>query len=135
MIFLFSCLFLILIIIFILLFGESASLKATLVGKLHRFLTAKLPVLIENTTKRILGAYLYSKMMSASSFIMTERHPLVQTFYLSLITGGLVIFCIDAAPKIPNKYISEGEWIPIILTIIFTYGSFWKASTSGILNF
>ena len=131
MILMLSCMGAVLLIIFVLLFGESASLKATFIGKLHRGLTLKLPVFIENATKRLLGTYLYSKIISASSFIMNERHPIVQTFYLALITGGLIIFVIDAAPKIPNKYVSEGEWIPIIFTIVFTYGSFWKASTSG----
>ena len=61
---------------------------------------------------------------------MNEKHPVIQIFYLGLITGGLWIFGIEILPMIPNPYVSDYHLAPIAGCVIATYGCFLKASFS-----
>jgi palmitoyltransferase ZDHHC4 len=130
-------------IIFILLFGAGSAVKGTWIAKANIFLMERLPQLVElffeklgSILRRLLGESLFNYMMDSFGFIMNEKHPVVQIFYLCLITGGLLIFLFEIAPRMPNKFISDAHWyvlfirIPIILIVFSTYGCFFAASLS-----
>ncbi|KAJ3304843.1 palmitoyltransferase swf1 [Kappamyces sp. JEL0829] len=105
--------------IFILLFGESNYFKHTVVGRLHRLMTEQLPVVLERGCRACLGDYLFQKLADVSGYVMNDKHPI-----------GLWIFGSEALPRIPNKYVSEGELVPIFITVLSTYAAFIAASVS-----
>jgi hypothetical protein len=117
MFFIISAIILLALFIFVLLFGASTRCRGTSVGYAYDFFMERLPVLIESGLVRLgagikylLGDRIYNKLSGCCGFVLNEKHPIVQLFYLMLITGGLSIFFIDIAPRIPNRYVSNDHW-------------------------
>jgi hypothetical protein len=122
MILLISAIVLLALVIFILLFGASTRCRGTPVGYAYDFFMEQLPVLVEKGIvslgaglKCILGDRIYNTICGCFGFVMNEKHPIVQIFYLMLITGGLSIFFIEIAPRIPNKYVSNDHWYSLFM--------------------
>lgn len=117
--------------------------RGTILGRFHDFLTIRIPKFMEYIWTKlmigleyILGKTIYSKLEGCCGFIMNDKHPIVQIFYLILVSGGLWIFSLGVAPRIPNEYISDSHWYLITPVVVLTYGCFFVASFSdpGKLN-
>ncbi|KAI8899928.1 DHHC palmitoyltransferase-domain-containing protein [Globomyces pollinis-pini] len=118
-------------IVFVMLFGESTTFRRTPIGSLNRFLNTTLPNFSLKAIKYCLGERLYGWIGSVFGYIAHDKHPLVQFFYLFLVTGGLYVFLLDVAPEIPNPYVPKYHWWIILFVIVTTYGSFFIASKSN----
>ncbi len=77
----------------------------------------------------ILGERAYARVTWASDFLLNRKHPLVQAFYLLLLTTAVTLFLVLGFPRLtqPHWWWHVRALIP--LSIACTYGSFAVAST------
>ncbi|KND01473.1 uncharacterized protein SPPG_03274 [Spizellomyces punctatus DAOM BR117] len=122
---LFACL------VFILLFGEASFFRDGFIGRMHRGLTDSFPHYLHKTLLMICGQRVVRKLDSGSKYLLESRHPLLQIFYLSLITGCIFIFWQNAWPAIPNSHVGKIHVYTVPLMIASVYGSFILASWSN----
>ncbi|KAI8847646.1 DHHC palmitoyltransferase-domain-containing protein [Chytridium lagenaria] len=113
--------------IFILLFGQSNIFKQTFIAKIHRFITETIPNLIYYAFRCCLGR---KTVDICYSYLMETNHPLLQIFYLTLVTSCVAVFLFCAWHRIPNSRLSEIHLIIVPTAIITVYGCFFKACWS-----
>ncbi|TPX35806.1 hypothetical protein SmJEL517_g01995 [Synchytrium microbalum] len=76
----------------------------------------------------IFGTRCTQRVSDCGSAIVETRHPGLQIFYLTLITGGIGIFLYQTWHRIPNEYLGRIHLFGIPATISTVYYSFIKAS-------
>ncbi|KAJ1504575.1 palmitoyltransferase swf1, partial [Coelomomyces lativittatus] len=79
---------------------------------------------------RILGPTCVKLLLRVINWVGFERNPLVQIFFLSLLTGGIYVFYLFGWSRIPTDLVHEYHRIPIIISILQAYFSFMLASAS-----
>lgn len=117
-------------VIFTLLFGESNSFKNTFIANFYTFLTTTIP----SFSERIFGNRLCEYAISICSFLETSKHPVVQIFYLSIMTGCIIIFMTIGYPLLLDSKrinsLSDAHHFIIPLLIVNMYRSFYNACYS-----
>ncbi|KAJ3197363.1 hypothetical protein HK101_004239 [Irineochytrium annulatum] len=113
--------------IFVLLFGQSNTFRRTSIGKAHEFLTETVPHGIYLGFWCCLGE---KRVDALYKYAFEGRNPILQLFYLSLITGCIGLFLYLAWNRIPNKLLSEYHRYIIPIAITTVYFCFFKASWS-----
>lgn len=118
------------LVIFTLLFGESSTFKNTFIAKLHVILVESIPALIT----RIFGNRLCNFLSSCFIFLETSKHPFVQIFYLTIMTGCISVFLTFGYPLMldleKTSSLSGVHHLLIPLLIFNMYYSFYRACYS-----
>jgi len=116
--------------IFIMLFGPNEMFRGTIIEKIHWFIT-------EGALEYILKLYriIFRKDFSVNDNIIFKilykfRHRYVQTFYLSISTGGIILFFYTALDRLPNQYLGPIHFLIMPVVIAFIYVSFYVACVS-----
>eukprot|EP01080_Neovahlkampfia_damariscottae_P007067 gene7067-11230_t len=114
-------------LLYILLLGQSDYHKNGIVGFLNRVITT--------IPKRILnfccGMCIPGGKDAATYFedvCCNNRNPVMQIVYLTLLSVGCSIWYVLVYPSIPNRYLSSWHQYTTIITLVFNYYIFLKAS-------
>ncbi|KAI9355432.1 hypothetical protein DFJ73DRAFT_759073 [Zopfochytrium polystomum] len=91
------------LLIAVLLFGQNNFFRDSIVGKANLLLTETLPTALHRLCVKIFGERVVGYVESWLNYLFIGRHPLLQIFYLSLITGGIGVFLFFAGDKIFRK--------------------------------
>jgi hypothetical protein len=108
----------VLILVIVLLFGQLRACRYGPIGYSHRFLTVKIP-----------NCFDYLGITACLNCLQTEKHPLIQIFYLILLTGCIVLFYFSAFSRVSTA-LSPLHHILIPIAISYTYFAFYLACTS-----
>ncbi|KAI9034298.1 DHHC palmitoyltransferase-domain-containing protein [Hyaloraphidium curvatum] len=131
-IFLGSYLILLLLFVFIMLFGPTPTWKDTIVGTAYDFLTDGCFKIGDSVVRSCCGAGVADSIKGAGKWMWTSAHPLMAMFFLTLLTIGVVVFVKDGLPKLPNKNIGPFlTYTTVWPTIITVYASFFLAMFSS----
>jgi palmitoyltransferase ZDHHC4 len=104
--------------------------KLGVLARIHRFLVILLPEYALYAARRLLGIWLYGRVASCFAWLTTARHPLVQLFYITLLTVGVGIFAAKGWPRIIGDpaYLLHA-WLVVPISILGTAWSFYRACT------
>ncbi|KAJ3291004.1 hypothetical protein HK104_006371 [Borealophlyctis nickersoniae] len=116
--------------IFVMLFGQSNHFREGIVGKAYVFLTERIPEGAHKAFVWVCGQKVVDGIDRGYGWLMTSRHPLLQIFYLTLVTGGIGIFLNIAWDKIPNGSLGQIHRYLIPIVITSTYACFYIACAS-----
>ncbi|KAI9017597.1 DHHC palmitoyltransferase-domain-containing protein [Gaertneriomyces semiglobifer] len=72
-----------------------------------------------------------ARIRRASSYLMEERHPAMQIFFLSLVTGCVGLFLSEGWNRFPNRYVGSIQKLILPFLVTFVYAAFWKACRSN----
>ncbi|KAI7904871.1 DHHC palmitoyltransferase-domain-containing protein [Cokeromyces recurvatus] len=119
-------------IVFVLLFGQSPSLRHGIIGKLNYLLIEELPKGINWFLLCIIGQSNMNRLNKGWAYCCESRNPFLQVFFVSLSSSSIVSFLYNAIPHMPGPYLhSIHMYIIIPIQIISLYASYYVACTSN----
>ncbi|KAI8347635.1 DHHC palmitoyltransferase-domain-containing protein [Choanephora cucurbitarum] len=117
--------------VLILLFGESPSLKHTMIGKLHYGLTNMLPHIIHRTLLCTLGQSNLNRISKSWIYCCESRNPFLQIVFVAMSSVSILSFLYKALPHIPGPYVGDIHMLIIPVQIIGLYASYYIACTAN----
>ncbi|KAI9208649.1 DHHC palmitoyltransferase-domain-containing protein [Polychytrium aggregatum] len=117
-------------LIALLLFGHTECFNNSVLGKFQRFWTLTVPPVLIRISKRIVGERIVEGYLKYYDALTNSRHPLVQIFYLLLVTVCAGVFFRDGYHRIPNQFLSPIHRITLPLALFFVYGSYYAICNS-----
>lgn len=118
-------------LVFVLLFGESPSLRNGPLGKLNRALTVQVPKLLSWVLVHTIGQSNISRLGRGWAYCCESRNPFLQIFFVSLSSVSIVGFLYNAMPYIPGPYLSRFHYFLIPTQIISIYLSYYVACSAN----
>ncbi|TPX76196.1 phosphatidylinositol N-acetylglucosaminyltransferase [Chytriomyces confervae] len=120
--------------VFIFIFGESQYLDSSSKDQRARHIMNLSNVCNEYSTalEFVLGKTCMRRVDAFSDRMFYSRHPLIQIFYLVLVTGSVVTFLLFGWNKIPNQQVSPAHHRYLFWAVSgFCYYAFLTASWSN----
>ncbi|KAI9190189.1 palmitoyltransferase swf1 [Blastocladiella emersonii ATCC 22665] len=122
---------LIAVFIFLMLAGPSQTFRHTVVGRAHRFVSETVPAALGRVAHRVLGPRIVGWFARVAHWAGYERNPLVQIFYLGLVSLGTLMFMARAWDQIPNVSVSSAHKPFVLVSIAMAYITFFAACWSN----
>ncbi|KAI8987165.1 DHHC palmitoyltransferase-domain-containing protein [Pilobolus umbonatus] len=119
------------IVVFILLFGESPSLRNGIVGKINRWLTHSAPRGLSWILLKTLGKSNLDKMAKGWAYCCESRNPFLQTFFILLSASAISGYLYYALPHMPGPFLNEIHYVIIPIQIITLYVVYYVACTAN----
>ncbi|CAO3642888.1 unnamed protein product [Cunninghamella blakesleeana] len=113
--------------VFILLFGESPSLRHGIVGKAHKFLTTTLPKFITLILRKTLGQSNLKRLSACWIYSCESRNPFLQILFVAISMVSIAGFLVFALPHVPGIYLNPFHLVLIPIQIIWLYLSYFIA--------
>jgi len=104
------------VLIYVLLFGQSDFHRDGCVGRANRFVTGELPGLFGRVIQTVCGGPVYRCWTRFEIYCFYSRNPFLQIFYLLLVFIGLGIFLVVAYPRLPLHH-QIGAWVIVSTTL------------------
>ena len=120
-----------LVFIYVMIFGPSEFHRDGLVGRMHYFLLVTLPSSLDTIGVTLFGQGCVRRVKRAGDYVMNQANPLLQIFYMFLVTGGLSVFLSQATGRVLEGVVtSRLHAVLAPLMIFLTYYFFYVACTS-----
>ncbi|PIA14022.1 zf-DHHC-domain-containing protein [Coemansia reversa NRRL 1564] len=114
--------------VFVLVLGPNRMFRDTVVERAYVVLTETLPCYLERCLRRFeVGEALAGRAEHVWGALFGRRNPLFQITAVVLYWAGLAAFFTQAAPFIPNRYVTAWQWIPICATLVANIGFYTAA--------
>jgi len=122
-----------LLFIYVMLFGQSEYHRRGIVGYIHYFISYIIPDVSERIALKVLGRANVNRIKGLGDYLMNQSHPLLQIFYLFLVTAGATVYISQGWERIAagGKYVHPIHAITSPLMILFTYFCFYIACVSN----
>ncbi|KAK6537287.1 palmitoyltransferase swf1 [Orbilia ellipsospora] len=91
-------------IVFVALFGHVPALRKTPIGWGHAFIWKTLPRLFTRFDIAITGGLMVRSIKGLFNYLMYDKHPLIQLFYLGMVGGGQYLFYLGAWPRLWSTF-------------------------------
>ncbi|KAI8886984.1 zf-DHHC-domain-containing protein [Backusella circina FSU 941] len=117
-------------IVFILLFGQSPSLRHGPIGSLNVVLTEKLPSAISKVLLFTLGQHNVRRISKAWHYCCESRNPFLQIFFIGLSGASIASFLYYALPHMPGPYLHRIHYVIIPIQIVSIYTIYYIACTA-----
>ncbi|EPS41121.1 hypothetical protein H072_5001 [Dactylellina haptotyla CBS 200.50] len=91
-------------VVFVALFGHVPALRKTPIGWGHAFIWKTFPGWFTKMDIKLTGGLLVRSVKNLFNYLMYEKHPLIQLFYLAMVTGGLYLFYLGAWPRLWSTF-------------------------------
>lgn len=120
-----------LLFIYVMIFGPSEFHRDGLVGKLHHHVVITLPNLTGTIATKLFGQSCVRRGKSCVNYVINESNPLLQIFYLFLVTGGCLIFLLQGYGRcLEGTKTWQGHAVVAPLLMALTYYWFYVACKS-----
>lgn len=86
-------------VLYICMFGGSST---GVIGTLHHFLTAGVGGCVRRVLGKCFGKRCFSCMEKVEDYCCWRPNPLLQLFYLGLMSGGFALYWMHSLPQMPN---------------------------------
>ncbi|KAI9340841.1 DHHC palmitoyltransferase-domain-containing protein [Obelidium mucronatum] len=116
--------------VFLFIFGESKMFRGTFIHQAYILLTEILPQKAYRLLGYVIGPVLMGHLERWTNSLFYKKHPLMQGFYLFLVTGCICLFLIFGWPKAPNAYVTPLDQFFFVAVSAFTYFAFFRACWS-----
>jgi len=117
----------------VLLCGQSETFRHGPLGRVHAWLTVRLPRALAAGLRRVCGARVANAASSCIDYTTNQRNPFLQLFFLGLLLGGIAAFCYSALPYVldpAHRYVHPLHRLVIPLAIGASLLSFYLACRS-----
>ncbi|KAI9485919.1 MAG: DHHC palmitoyltransferase-domain-containing protein [Benjaminiella poitrasii] len=119
-------------IVFVLLFGQSPSLRNGILGKLNYALIEELPKGISWILLNTIGQNNMNRINKSWTYCCESRNPFLQIFFVGLSSLSIIGFLYNALPHMPGPYLHLiHQYLIIPVQIISLYASYYVACTSN----
>ncbi|KAI9218557.1 DHHC palmitoyltransferase-domain-containing protein [Blastocladiella britannica] len=118
------------VVLFLMLLGPSARFKGTIIARAHHMLTTTIPSALLRLVVLVAGQRTVDRINSVLQWAGYERNPLVQLFYLFLVTGCGGLFLWSGWSKIEPAGLSILHKPSVLTSLALAYLSFFAASAS-----
>eukprot|EP01105_Mastigella_eilhardi_P018176 TRINITY_DN4204_c0_g1_i1.p1 TRINITY_DN4204_c0_g1~~TRINITY_DN4204_c0_g1_i1.p1 ORF type:complete len:266 (+),score=40.84 TRINITY_DN4204_c0_g1_i1:31-828(+) len=119
-----------LMLIYVLLFGQTQFHRDGVVGRCHVFVTSSLWEYIGCLGMRLCGPRVVACFSCFGNYCCHKPNPFMQLIYLGLVLPGFYIFVKNAFPLIPNAYVPAYHKYGAVLSVAITLASFALVSFS-----
>jgi len=116
--------------LFVLLFGESAAFRDTIVGKTHWFFTQGLCHYSGRAVRGVFGERAETALSGVGEYCCDRPNPFMQLCYLLLVLGGYFVFCERAFEFIPGPHLASYHLFTGPLAVAVGLGLFLLTSFS-----
>ena len=86
-------------LLYVCMFGGSST---GVIGTLHHFLTAGVGGCVRRVLGKCFGKRCFSCMEKVEDYCCWRPNPLLQLFYLGLMSGGFALYWMHSLPQMPN---------------------------------
>ncbi|KAJ3343176.1 hypothetical protein HDU93_009726 [Gonapodya sp. JEL0774] len=119
------------VFLFVMLFGPSPKFKDTFVARVYDFLTQGMWRMGFNALRSVCGVRAANSAYRLVHCLTSEAHPLIQIFYFTILSAGVLVFLVYGYPRLPTPLLGPIQtYVTIPLTIFSAYASFYLASVS-----
>ncbi|KAJ2671048.1 palmitoyltransferase swf1 [Coemansia sp. RSA 1085] len=116
--------------VFVLILGPNRMFRGTVVERAYFWVTESLPSKIEHWARGSVGDAVAARAEQVWIVLFGRRNPLFQVIAVALYWTGVAVFFTQAAPYIPNRYVSSWQWLPIGTTLVANIGCYIAACTT-----
>ncbi|KAF3184544.1 palmitoyltransferase swf1 [Orbilia oligospora] len=102
-------------VVFVALFGHVPALRKTPIGWGHHFIWKTLPRWFTTVDMKLTGGMMVRTVKGLFNYIMYDKHPLIQLFYLGLVSGGLYLFWLGAWDRIWSPF--HKIMVPVVASL------------------
>lgn len=107
------------------------------ISKINRFIYQSIPRYLNRFLQRSLPSSLYNSLSHTHDYLVNQRNPILQIFYLLMINGAFVVWLIYGDPMLPCQLIPHRfhSYVGIVWVLLCQY-TFYLASTKspGVVN-
>jgi hypothetical protein len=104
----------------------------TTVSAINRFVYRTIPRYLNRLFQQILPSRLYNGLCSSYDYLVNQRNPFLQIFYLLMINGAFIVWLIYGDPLLPCKLFPHRyhSYIGVAWVFLSQY-TFYLASTKS----
>ncbi|KAK6507895.1 palmitoyltransferase swf1 [Arthrobotrys musiformis] len=102
-------------LVFVALFGHVPALRKTPIGWGHHFMWKTLPRWFTTADMKLTGGMMVRSVKGLFNYVMYEKHPLIQLFYIGLVSGGLYLFYLGAWDRLWSPF--HKVMVPIVASL------------------
>ncbi|KAF3905275.1 hypothetical protein ABW21_db0206223 [Orbilia brochopaga] len=113
-------------VVFVALFGHVPALRRTPIGWGYTLIWKTVPGWLTRVDMAVTGGLIVRSVKNLFNYLLYEKHPLIQLFYLGLVSGGLYLFYLGGWPRIWSPV--HSFCVPIVASL--PYISLYLASYS-----